>query len=424
MRNDPTSEPFVNARITEIYDDTLATEREMTIDKLNQELVEVKGRLLNTESELTRQEMMSRKFEDAFHREEAKAELMNRELNEERIKFARVQKTLEEGVKSKEAELRNRHEESMIDLNSMGLELRKTSERCDYLTTSEKQKHLEIERLYADLQAAQNKIQTLGSQLSNTQRSYENANSNLDTTRGQASQLEKENVKMITQISSLKQQVELRKEAHSNLQKDRDDAINQQNTLKTELKEMLDDMNKQGVEQIQNMSVEHKSKSRQFKRKIIDQKKDIENLRAESRSKDDAMNEITRNHERTIKNLTDDLQHVKDEWSLKCKELEQDAEKAETALHEKYSEDIKNLQTHYQEILDKRITDIQSDSTNQLQRAKEQEIELREMLQDKIRKMENDYVEKVQHDDKIASLENSHADVVNRMSLEMDDLLR
>jgi len=59
------------------------------------------------------------------------------------------------------------------------------------------------------------------------------------------------------------------------------------------------------------------------------------------------MNEITRNHERTIKNLTDDLQHVKDEWSLKCKELEQDAEKAETALHEKYSEDIKNLQTHY-----------------------------------------------------------------------------
>ena len=54
MRNDPTSESYVNARITEIYDDTLATEREITIDKLNKELVEVKGHLLNTESELTR----------------------------------------------------------------------------------------------------------------------------------------------------------------------------------------------------------------------------------------------------------------------------------------------------------------------------------------------------------------------------------
>lgn len=52
MRNDPTSEPFVNARITEIYDDTLAQEREITIDKLNNDLVELRGQMLNTEAEL------------------------------------------------------------------------------------------------------------------------------------------------------------------------------------------------------------------------------------------------------------------------------------------------------------------------------------------------------------------------------------
>ena len=150
---------------------------------------------------------------------------------------------------------------------------------------------------------------------------------------------------------------------------------------------------------MQNLSVEHKSKSRQFKRKIIDQKSFIENLRADSKNKDDALCEIKMTHERTIKNLTEDLEHVKNEWSLKCKELEQDAEKAETALHEKYSDDIKNLQNHYQDILDKRISSIQSDTTAQIQRAKEQEIELREILSDKVRKMESEFVERIAHED-------------------------
>lgn len=47
MRNDEASQGFVNARITEIYDDSLAQEREMTIERLNSELVTLKGEFLS-----------------------------------------------------------------------------------------------------------------------------------------------------------------------------------------------------------------------------------------------------------------------------------------------------------------------------------------------------------------------------------------
>ena len=55
---------------------------------------------------------------------------------------------------------------------------------------------------------------------------------------------------MLSTIENLKQQVEVRKEAHIKLQKDKEEAINQQGTIKTELKQMLDEVNRQGAEQI------------------------------------------------------------------------------------------------------------------------------------------------------------------------------
>ena len=82
MRNDEASQGFVNARITEIYDDSLAQEREMTIERLNSELVSLKGEFLNYDSEISRLRYTISRQNDAIHREEAKAELKARELQE------------------------------------------------------------------------------------------------------------------------------------------------------------------------------------------------------------------------------------------------------------------------------------------------------------------------------------------------------
>ena len=95
MRNDEASQSFANARITEIYDDTLAKERERTIDKLNSELITLKGELLSYESENTRLRSAVTRSNDTTRREEARAELKARELNESSTRYALTAAQLE-----------------------------------------------------------------------------------------------------------------------------------------------------------------------------------------------------------------------------------------------------------------------------------------------------------------------------------------
>jgi chromosome segregation ATPase len=152
MRNDEASEPFVNARITEIYDDTLAQEREMTIEKLHKEMVELKGELVASQGESDALRHTISRLEESIRKEEARTELKDRELNDERNRLQQSQSAFEEQLKTKDLEIRAKSEESMIDINSLGLELRKVSDQCEALANTVKSRDSQIASLTQEIE--------------------------------------------------------------------------------------------------------------------------------------------------------------------------------------------------------------------------------------------------------------------------------
>lgn len=93
---------------------------------------------------------------DAIHREEAKAELKARELHESSTRYSQSSAKLEADLAAKELELRAQTEESMIDINSLGLELRKATEHNESLTIKFQDKEKEISDLKTELMISKN----------------------------------------------------------------------------------------------------------------------------------------------------------------------------------------------------------------------------------------------------------------------------
>ena len=65
----------------------------------------------------------------------------------------------------------------------------------------------------------------------------------------------------------------------------------------------------------------------------------------------------------------------------------------------RYEEQLRDLQTQFQKVLDQKIDQIQEDAHEQISQIREQERELQEILEEKMIQMEREYIKVTQHED-------------------------
>lgn len=251
MKGDPISQPFVNARIGEMAEDTLMREKEITIDRINNELIGMKGELLKRENENQRFQSLCRRLEDDLRKSDAQCELYEREIKDERSKTSSLRLQCDEVLKKNELDLMHKSE----------MDIQGEKKRAAELERMLRQREHELDAAREENSHDRSEIQTISHQWQNRLK---------DT--------ERENIELQNQIKNLTQQLDYQHQACNELQAEREDLKNRYNSYGHQLKGAIQSEQQNAHEIIEKMKLGYKNKGRQFKKKIAEQKGKIEHM--------------------------------------------------------------------------------------------------------------------------------------------------
>lgn len=366
MRENPVSKQFAGQRARELLEGSLMREKEATIAKLQAELIDLKGDFLRVEQENTRLQQSCRRLEANCQQEADEREDIERELLDFKARLKQQTLSLEESFKRRELDFLRQADEGAV------VQRKRLEEGL-------KDRDAEIRRIGKELEREQLKARKLEAELDNV---------DFNALKRQIGKLREENEAMRNVLQTTEAENQAMKEEYMNYSREVEHALNSGQKASSETVELLQQ--------------KFKGKARQFKKKITEQKAAIEALQQQNKANRHSLDEQKRHYERTLQTLQDDLRKVRDEWQRKCHETELEAQRREAEIVSKHQLQAATLQSHYQNILEQRLSELQTELT--VNRSRAQEVELKAAYEEKVREIERDYIPIAKHDSQLASI--------------------
>ena len=154
----------------------------------------------------------------------------------------------------------------------------------------------------------------------------------------------------------------------------------------------------------------HKDKNTQLKKKITDQKMNMQGKDQEINHQKHLLTEIKIAYEKTITGLHEDMKKIKDEWERKCYEQDLEYQRKVAELQSKHGLQMTQVQAEFQQLLDNKLYEIQSDAQSQINKTKMDHGEMKSILDSKMAQIEKNYI-----------LANRHEEIVDEERKKMKD---
>lgn len=337
MQGNKVSEKYANHRLRELFEETMLKESEFTINKLQRDLVSVKALVLKLEMEKRLLEKSVKQAENANKRQDRNSKIMENPKRQDKNVYTKNE--FSDVAKGKDNELLNRNPNMQINFESS------QQEQIEY-------QHFLLEKERNHNKILEDEIKKLKSLINNT-KTQENLHELYQKSK-------QENSHLHEKLQELEQ-------SYNTLQKK---SQNYQNQLKT----ILSADQKSTNEALNLLQDKYKTRSKMFKKKIIEQKQTIEILDQELKN----LKQIIDDNKKTPNNH----EKIKTEYENKCNEI-----------HKKYQIQISSLQNQYKKLLDDRVEDIQKEVFQSKMVGRD--IEIRGVLEERAK----DYVTRAEYEE-------------------------
>ena len=365
MQGSTVSEKFINQRMRELYEETMLKECEITIQSLQIEISNQKSSFSRFEIEKLKLQNSVKSLEETVKSEENKNNRLEREIYEYKNKINCMRTEFEDAIKRRDKEIVNKYDEMKNNLfrEEMGKREKIAQELENMKNSAEKEK---------------NRCRSLEDDYKRFKKELENCSKYEEQAR-KSEKISEEN-------ENLKEICLKLEESEENLKK-------QVSGFEKHLKSIISAEQKASNEALFSLQQKYKSRTKVFKKKILDQKQTIESLDQQLKSYKQGLEDYKKNIEKRVIGSQDDLKKVKEEWEKRCSEIALEYQRKEAELQTKQQISLVALQNQYQKILEDKVSEMQKEiNTN---KAKNREFEFKAYFEEKIK----DYVSILEYDE-------------------------
>ena len=365
MQGSTVSEKFINQRMRELYEETMLKECEFTIQSLQIEISNQKSSFSRFEIEKLKLQNSVKSLEETVKSEENKNNRLEREIYEYKNKINCMRTEFEDAIKRRDKEIVNKYDEMKNNLfrEEMGKREKIAQELENMKNSAEKEK---------------NRCRSLEDDYKRVKKELENCSKYEEQAR-KSEKISEEN-------ENLKEICLKLEESEENLKK-------QVSGFEKHLKSIISAEQKASNEALFSLQQKYKSRTKVFKKKILDQKQTIESLDQQLKSYKQGLEDYKKNIEKRVIGSQDDLKKVKEEWEKRCLEIALEYQRKEAELQTKQQISLVALQNQYQKILEDKVSEMQKEiNTN---KAKNREFEFKAYFEEKIK----DYVSILEYDE-------------------------
>ena len=365
MQGSTVSEKFINQRMRELYEETMLKECEFTIQSLQIEISNQKSSFSMFEIEKLKLQNSVKNLEETVKSEENKNNRLEREIYEYKNKINCMRTEFEDAIKRRDKEIVNKYDEMKNNLfrEEMGKREKIAQELENMKNSAEKEK---------------NRCRSLEDDYKRVKKELENCSKYEEQAR-KSEKISEEN-------ENLKEICLKLEESEENLKK-------QVSGFEKHLKSIISAEQKASNEALFSLQQKYKSRTKVFKKKILDQKQTIESLDQQLKSYKQGLEDYKKNIEKRVIGSQDDLKKVKEEWEKRCSEIALEYQRKEAELQTKQQISLVALQNQYQKILEDKVSEMQKEiNTN---KAKNREFEFKAYFEEKIK----DYVSILEYDE-------------------------
>lgn len=371
MQGNSVSEKFANHRLRELFEEVMIKECEVTINNLQSEVSSQKLLVSKLEQEKMRLQGYTKTAEDNTKAQEMENKRLEREIYEHKNRIASMRTEFEDALKRRDREISSKYDD-----------LRSSFYKDEQGKKDKAQQEIENLRFMLEKERSRNK--TLEDETKKLKRQVNDSRVHEEAS-GLYEQAREEN-------SVLQDKYQRLEDSHEKLQK-------QAQNFEKQLKTILSAEQKASNEALSTLQQKYKSRSKMFKRKILDQKQTIESLDQQLKSYKQGIEDYKKNIDKKAIGNQEDLKRVKDEWERKCNEVIIEYQRKEAELQTKQQIQLVSLQNQYQKLLEDRVQEIQREMAQS--RAKNREVEIRAALEEKIK----DYVSRIEYEELVKEKE-------------------
>ncbi|OMJ84580.1 hypothetical protein SteCoe_14250 [Stentor coeruleus] len=360
MQENPLTQEYASQRAGELFAEIMNSEQESTIKRLQIELSEYKSLNLKFESDEQRMVKIIRELEEKLKKAEGDKEKLLNDYEMMINKFSNAEDRLDESLKRKDAEWLHKMD---VNMRKMEATLQDTEEK--YFITRKELENLTSTRMNTDM--LYNECDRLKRELKTQELFY--LRQQEESKRVFEGRIIEFNEKIINKdkiYEDLSSQFK-------NYQKQSEDlSANQQNLIKN----LVD-------------------KSKQLKQKIISQKSKLSDYMKLSKESTINLENANSTYTRTVTDLEN-----------RIKTIEKEAIQKETDLITKQQLQLTQLQQHYKQMMDTKMLEMQKEINEQIIRSQEHDIEVKNIMDKKMKEIERDYLPKSVHDKILTDREN------------------
>ena len=366
MQENSLSREFAMQRASELFTEIMRSEQEQAIHKQQNELIEYKT--------------------------------LNLKLEYEKQKLSSICESIEENLKKSESEREKLYHELQIAksrLEEAGYQIEESSKRKDYEW---------MQKLDMSLRKMEDKLQDSETKYLITRKELDSASLNRKSADSMAVELENLRDRVKNQESSHMRQVDdVRKDYQGIITELERRCESIQNQYK-EFKKQSEDLAASQQSVIKNLV----DKSKQFKQKIISQKNKLQDFSKLSKESSVNLDAARSNYEKIITELEERIKNLNKEFNLK-----------ENENLNKHQSQIINLQNHYQQMMDMKLTEMQKEVEVHIKRSQDHDREVKIIMDQKMKEIDRDYIQKVTHE-KI--LNEKEATLMQKFSMKIEEL--
>jgi chromosome segregation ATPase len=405
MRDDPTTNSFIGQRMKEICEDGLAREREETIERLIEEVSEAESRSRKVERELTAVVSQLELCKESLSTEQERGDSAEAELGKLADRVTKLKAEFERTIAKKNEEAQETRKTHMQEASSLISQLDEEKRKLW-------EKEAELDLLKNELELSQHKQSQTKSDAEDLRQQLMDKEDEETKLKRNCFELEAINEELKGKLVRVVEEISRQKDSVKLYEQEREEIRQKCLSYTKQFREALDTEQRTHAEAISAVEAAYKVKSSRFKRKVLQQQRIIEKLEgeiAETRGEFENVRQSSMNHSK----VEDSLRRVRSEWEQKVNEQQTKHTKELSQVHKLHKQQIATLQQQYQQLLDEKIRDMQTDAASQMTRQATLDKELKRLFEDRM----NSESQKSRHfvEDEINQLKASHSSEVSQL---------
>ncbi len=401
MRGNEVSGAFVQQRVKELYEDTMLKEKEVTIERLHNQLIEQWGEIVRKDQENSKLLGSFRQLEETVRVEQDKRQQLERE-------YITLKHLLEQ----------NRAEAE--DLVQARLHIKRLQDSISDGENNLRAAGREIEHLRQEIMNERNKFYKQEGEKNALIKEMEQ----LRDVANNWHRLEQGNFEYKRQIAKLSEELDRLRNEYSRASEQRDELSAKCSTYNQKFSQVIQAEQKANVQAAEQLQLKFKKKSKQFKKKIIEQRSTIETLDNQLKASKLAIEELKKANEKRAGLMQEDLKRVRDEWERKCNEIQLESKRKEAEIMSKYQLQISSMQGQFQSLMDQRVSEIQAEMSTQISKSRMYDTDIKSIMEDKIRELEKDYIPNYKHESIIREKEFRFKEEYERLEQKYNEQVR